>query len=90
MGLLTFFILQLVGRLGDYRNRIKSKAEQVVVARFKELHSDDADAIYDRNQRMEFGAEWCSTSGNDWKFIWKGYDQSPVSHGYVPSPPTLT
>lgn len=73
------FLIQLVTRLRDYLNRIKTKAEQVVVARFKELHSDDPDAIHDRDKRIQFGANWCDATSKEYRFIWRGLDKPPVS-----------
>ena len=77
---LRALILQVQKRLYDYRNRIKVKAEQVVIERFKKLHSDDVDAIQDREKRIKFGTMWCSATGKDYNFIWQGYDKLPVSY----------
>jgi hypothetical protein len=72
-------IIQLQDRLSDYRNQIKAKAEQVVVERFKKLHSDDVNAIQDREKRIQFGTEWCNATAKDYKFIWQGYNKTNVS-----------
>jgi hypothetical protein len=85
---LRFFSIQLQARLWEYRSQIKTKAEQVVLKRFKKLHGDDMDAIQDRVKRIEFGTKWCDPNRKDFRFIWQGYDKSPVSHANcVFSPP---
>jgi hypothetical protein len=88
-GMLTIFSIQLQAWLWDYRNRIKAKAEHVVLERFKKMHGDNADAIQDREKRIEFGTKWCDPNGKDYRFIWQGYDKSPVSRAdCVFSPPS--
>jgi hypothetical protein len=73
-------ILQVQKQLYDYRNWVKVKAEQVIIEQFKKLHSDDVDAIQDREKRIEFSTKWCSATSKDYNFIWQGYDKLPVSH----------
>ena len=63
----------------DYRNRMKSRAEQVVHERFMNTHKGDPDAINDSRKRINFGVMFCDEDNSDFKFIFKGYDKTPVS-----------
>ena len=64
----------------DYCHRIKERAEHVVIERFRKLHGNDVDAIRDREKRVKFGTEWCDPASREYKFIWGGFDKTPVSH----------
>jgi hypothetical protein len=61
---------------------MKSRAEQVVYERFVAMHKGDPDAIKDSVKRINFGVMLCNEDDNDFKFIFKGYDKTPVSCHY--------
>lgn len=86
---LPSLIVQLQNRMWDYRHRTKERAEHVVIERFRKLHGNDVDAIWDREKRVKFGAEWCDPASKEYKFIWGGFDKTPVSHAnFIFSPLT--
>ena len=78
-GMLTIFSIQLQAWLWDYRNQIKAKAEHIVLECFKKMHGNNTDTIQDQEKRIEFGTKWCDPNGKDYRFIWQGYNKSPVS-----------
>ena len=75
----VFKSLQLKSRLWDYRNRMRAKGEQVALERFNKIYKNDPDAIRDREKRITFGTHFCDAINQNYRFIWRGYDNAPVS-----------
>jgi hypothetical protein len=58
---------------------MKARAEQSVHERFIKMHKGDPDTIKDRQKRIDFGSVLCNHANDDFRFIFQGYDKTPVS-----------